>query len=332
MTPFAVKHLASGGVITNYNCVSRCGHCLYNCGPHRPKDFLDAAMAEKIFRIIIQNGCRSVHIGGGEPLMRPRQLEAVLEAARAAGMGIDYIETSSAWFVDREKALPVLQALKRAGLRTLLVSISPFHNAAIPYARVIGVIDACRRSGIQVFPWVNGFVRDLSRLDTHRPHGMAEFEAAFGPDYLRRIPDRYWIHLGGRALETFRPVYPLHPLEHILENSPPDCSRALGDTSHFHIDLYGNYIPGLCSGLAVSMEDLGGPLPTGDYPLLHRLTTTGIRGLCRMAVQDYGFVPQRDAYLNHCDVCDEIRGALIREHRGLFRELAPEGHYSDLSS
>jgi hypothetical protein len=329
MTRFAVKHLASGGVITNYNCVSQCGHCLYNCGPHRPKDYLDAAMAEKIFRTIIQWGCGSVHIGGGEPLMQPRKLEAVLEAARTAGMGIDYVETSSAWFVDGEKAVSVLQALKAAGLRTLLVSISPFHNAAIPYARVMGVIDACRRSGIQVFPWVNAFVRDLSRLDIRRPHAMSEFEAAYGSDYLKRIPDRYWIHLGGRALQTFRPVYPRHPLEHVLEKSPPNCSRALGDTSHFHIDLYGNYIPGLCAGLALAMEDLGGPFSAEAYPLLHRLATAGIRGLYEMAVQDCGFVPQRSAYLNHCDVCSEIRGVLSRLGNGRFRELAPAGHYLD---
>jgi hypothetical protein len=329
MSEFVVKHLASGGVITNYHCVSRCGHCLYNCGPHRPKDFLDAALAERIFSTILQYGCRSVHIGGGEPLLQPGKLEAVLEAARTAGMGIDYVETSSAWFVDSEKALSLLDGLKRAGLRTLLVSISPFHNAAIPYSRVMGVINACRRSGIDVFPWVNGFVRDLSRLDVNRPHGMAEFEAVFGPDYLKRIPGRYWIHLGGRALGTFRPVFPQHPLEHILENSPLSCVRALGDTSHFHIDPYGNYIPGLCSGLAIAMEDLGSPITAGDYPLLHRLATTGIRGLYRMAVQEYRYVPQRSAYLNHCDVCNEIRCVLARADSGRFRELAPEGHYMD---
>ncbi len=181
--------------------------------------------------------------------------------------------------------------------------------------------------GIQAFPWVNEFVRDLSRLDMNRAHGMAEFEAAFGSDYLKRIPDRYWIHLGGRALQTFRPVYPQHPLEQILENSPLNCSRTLSDTSHFHIDLYGNYVPGLCAGLAVAMDDLGRPLTEADYPLLHRLATSGIRGLFRMAVRDYGFVPQRRAYLNHCDVCHEIRGALVQADKGRFKELAPEGHY-----
>ena len=327
MTLFAVKHLASGGVITNYHCVSQCGHCLYNCGPHRPKDYLDADTAEKIFRSIIQQGCRSVHIGGGEPLLQPEKLGVVLEAACTAGMGIDYVETNSAWFVDREKALSVLDTLKRAGLQTLLVSISPFHNAAIPFDRVMGVIDACRQCGIQAFPWVNGFVRDLTRLDTRQTHDMAEFEAAFGSDYLKRIPDRYWIHLGGRALQTFRTVYPQYPLEHILENSPQSCARALGDTTHFHIDLYGNYIPGLCAGLAFSMDHLGGPLNAGDYPLIDRLVAAGIRGLYQMAVQDFGFVPRRGAYLNHCDLCDEIRGALIRAEGDRFRELAPAGHY-----
>ncbi len=327
MTFFTVKHLVSGGVITNYHCVSQCGHCLYNCGPQRPKDYLDAALAEKIFRTSIRHGCRSVHIGGGEPLLQPGKLAAVLDSARSVGMGIDYVETNSAWFVDREQALNVLGALKRAGLGTLLISISPFHNAAIPFARVMGVIDACRTSGMQVLPWVNAFVKDLSRLDVNRPHSMAEFEAAFGSDYLKRLADRYWIHLGGRALQTFRPVHQQHALEHILAESPHSCSRALGDTSHFHIDLYGNYIPGLCAGLSIAMEDLGRPLNNRDYPLLNRLAAGGVRGLYQLAERDYGFIPQRRTYLNHCDVCNEIRSALVQAGRGRFRELAPGGYY-----
>jgi hypothetical protein len=327
MTRFAVRRLSSGGVITNYDCVSRCGHCLYNCGPHRPKDYLDAAGAEKIFQHILSLGCHRVHIGGGEPLLRPHKLTAVLEAARSVGMGIDYVETNSAWFVDHQQAASVLDGLQAAGVYTLLVSISPFHNAAIPFARVMGVIEACRRSGMQVFPWVNAFTRDLSRLNQSRTHTMAEFEDAFGPDYLKRIPDRYWIHLGGRALTTFGSVYPMQSLDHVLEHSPLSCARALGDTSHFHIDLYGNYIPGLCAGLAIAMQDLGRPLDADDYPLLDRLVTAGIRGLYHGSVKEYGYAPQRSAFINHCDLCSDIRQFLIRKEGFSFRELAPAGHY-----
>jgi hypothetical protein len=328
MTQFHIRRLSSGGVITNYHCVSQCAHCLYNCGPHRPKDYLDAAHAEKIFQHIISLGCRSVHIGGGEPLLALPKLTAVLDVARSVGMGIDYVETNSAWFKDHLQATTVLEKLQAAGVHTLLVSISPFHNAAIPFARVMGVIEACRRTGMQVFPWVNAFIRDLSRLDQSRTHSMEEFEDAFGPDYLKRIPDRYWIHLGGRALSTFGSVYPMQSLDHILEHSPLSCAGALNDTSHFHIDLYGNYIPGLCAGLAISIEDMGRPLEAEDYPLLDRLAAAGIRGLYHTAVKEHGYVPQRSAFINHCDLCTDIRLFLIRKEEISFRELSPPGHYT----
>ncbi len=329
MTALSIKRLASGGVITNYHCVSRCAHCLYNCSPRRAKIYLDETLAEKIFRRIAALGCRSVHIGGGEPLLDPKKLTTVLDAARSVGMAIDYVETNSAWFIDPDQAMAVLNDLRAAGVRTLLVSISPFHNAHIPFSRVKGVIDACRRIGMEIFPWVNAFVRDLDRLDASQTHSMAEFEDVFGRDYLGQIPDRYWIHLGGRALDTFRSVYPLHSAAHILENSPLSCSRALNDTSHFHIDLYGNYIPGLCAGLAIAMDDLGRPLTTGKYPLIDRLTTTGIRGLYDLAGQTCGYIPQRSAYLNHCDLCTEIRQFMIQQDQNRFPELAPEGFYAE---
>ena len=327
MPQLTIRRLASGGVITNYHCVSSCGHCLYNCGPHRPKDYLDDKTAETIFERIAALSCRSVHIGGGEPLLDPARLMAVLEAARATGMGIDYVETSSAWFVDETQAVEVLERLRDAGLNTLLVSISPFHNARIPFSRVRSVIAACRRTGLQVFPWVNAFVRDLDRLGADRPHAMADFEAAFGPDYLRRIPDRYWIHLGGRALETFRPVMPSRDIETVLQHSPGNCAPALKDTSHFHIDLYGNYVPGLCAGLAIAMEDLGRPLPAGKYPLIDVLASDGIGGLYAMARDRYGYAPRRVAYLSPCDLCTEIRRFLVWQEHG-FTELAPGGFYA----
>ncbi|MCP3875096.1 MAG: 4Fe-4S cluster-binding domain-containing protein, partial [Desulfobacteraceae bacterium] len=148
MTELSIKHLASGGVITNYHCVSRCGHCLYNCGPHRSKDYLDGALAENIYRRIAELGCRSVHIGGGEPLLDLQKLTVVLTAARETNVAIDYVETNSAWFVDPEQAMGVLNQLRAVGVETLLVSISPFHNAHIPFARVRGVIDACHNTGM----------------------------------------------------------------------------------------------------------------------------------------------------------------------------------------
>jgi uncharacterized Fe-S cluster-containing radical SAM superfamily protein len=326
----SITHLNSGGVIANYHCVSRCGHCLYNCGPHRSKDYLDEALADRIFQRISALGCHSVHIGGGEPLLAPQKLITALNAARRNHMAIDYVETNCAWFVDHDQAAALLAQLQTAGLQTLLISISPFHNAHIPFARTLGVIDACRQSGMNVFPWVSAFVRDLSKLDQTRPHSMAEFQARFGEDYLQRIPDHYWIHMGGRALETFAEMYPQTPLDKILEDSPLSCARDLSDTRHFHIDLHGHYIPGLCSGLAVDMDDLGQPLPEGKYPLLDQLTATGIRGLYAWAHRTYNYEPRKKTFLNHCDVCTDIRSFLLQKNSDRFPELAPKGFYDEL--
>ena len=331
MHPLNIKRLASGGVIVNYRCVSRCGHCLYNCSPQRSKAYLDSALAEKIFARILELGCRSVHIGGGEPLLKPDRLVEVLRAADKTGVAIDYVETNSAWFTDADAAEAILGDLRSAGVQTLLISISPFHNAHIPYDRVNGVINACRRLGMAVFPWVNAFVRDLTRLDIHKTHDMAEFETVFGPDYLRQIPDRYWIHLGGRALKTFSGIYPRQSVGDILESSPLNCRQALSDTGHFHIDLQGRFIPGLCAGLSIAMEDLGKPLPAGAYPLLDCLVTSGIQGLLELAKEDYGYRPQNNAFLNHCDLCTHIRHYLWQQHGDRFPELAPKGFYAELT-
>jgi hypothetical protein len=285
-------------------------------------------LAEKIFDRIVGLGCRSVHIGGGEPLLFPEKLIKVVKVAKNSGVGIDYVETNSAWFIDSDQAEIVLKNLRAAGAHTLLISISPFHNAHIPFARVKGVLAACRKVGMNIFPWVNAFVNDLSRLSEHLPHGMEEFRATFGSDYLKRILDRYWIHLGGRALETFRSVYPQHPLKKILEQSPQNCVRTLSDTSHFHLDLFGGYIPGLCAGLAFAMEDLGRPLLAGKYPLLDILTDTGIRGLYDFACRSFAYTSSGNTFLNHCDLCTHIRTFLILQKKEKFLELAPEGFYA----
>ena len=48
--------------------------------------------------------------------------------------------------------------------------------------------------------------------------------------------------MGGRALETFRPVLRMKTLKHILRENMTGCGR--------------NYISGLCSGLAIARDDV----------------------------------------------------------------------------
>jgi hypothetical protein len=323
-----IGRLASGGIITNYFCTSACRHCLYNCSPRWEKHFISVEAAEENFRTVKSLGCSAVHVGGGEPLLRPEALGAVLDAARRAGVSIDYVETNSAWFTNAESAEALLAHLRSKGLHTLLVSISPFHNEHIPFSRTQGVMDAAAKAGVGIFPWVAEFVPDLSGLDRSRTHALSEFEQRYGEDYLRGILDRYWIHLGGRALDTFRPVLRAKTLEHVLRENPGGCSRELTDTRHFHLDLFGDYIPGLCAGLAISRNDVSRPLSADKYPLLSILNAGGIRGLFDFAVGEYGFQSRLTGLINKCDLCNEIRFFLVSNGYDRSQELSPAEFYS----
>jgi hypothetical protein len=323
-----INRLASGGLITNYNCLSRCAHCLYNSGPEREKDYIAAETAAECFKAVKSLGCASVHIGGGEPFLNPDGLADVLKAARAVGMGIDYVETNSAWYTDHDRAVGLLLRLRDLGLRTLLISISPFHNERIPLNRVKGVLAACREASMGVFPWIAEFFNEVDAFDDNAPHALAEYETRYGNDYLKKIPSRYWVHFGGRAASTFARVFDLSPLEEVLSRNPGGC-RELADVSHFHVDLYGNYVPGLCSGLAIRMEDLGRALPDEDYPLISRLYKEGINGLLQWARESSSFDPQAQ-YLNKCHLCLDIRKHLNATSTNEYPELAPFGFYQQL--
>ena len=200
MADFTIKRLRSGGLITNYFCTSSCKHCLYNCSPRWEKRYIEPEVAGKIFKNIRSLGCRSVHIGGGEPLLRPAELGKVLEIAAQVGVAVEYVETNSSWYRDIESAKDLLTRLRPKGVNTLLVSISPFHNEQIPFSRVQGVIEAAKQVGVGIFPWITDFISDLSQLDPAKSHSLDEYRQIYGDNYLVQILQRYWIHLGGRAL------------------------------------------------------------------------------------------------------------------------------------
>ncbi|MBS3772533.1 MAG: 4Fe-4S cluster-binding domain-containing protein [Bacteroidales bacterium] len=323
MQKLNINHLFSGGLITNYYCTSGCKHCLYGCSPRWEKDYIDQNMAGKAMQKILSLGCGAIHIGGGEPMLNISGLLNVADEAKAMGMGIHYVETNASWYKNEEQAVKILETLRKHGITNLLISMSPFHNEHIPFYKVKGAINACKKTGIQPLPWIMDFYSDMDAFDDQKRHLLEEYEETFGADYLWNIPRRYWTHLGGRAVFTYKDIFPLQPLERILANPPCD---ELEDTSHFHIDLYGNYIPGLCSGLAIRMEDMGEPLDENQYPFITMLYNEGIQAFFHHVRKEYGFSPQKE-YLNKCHLCNDIRLFLFREKQLDSHELKPDGYY-----
>ncbi len=329
MDKLTISSIISGGIITNYYCSSRCGHCLYACSPKWDKLYLSVNTAQLLCEKIKSLGCHSIHIGGGEPFLDIDSLVTICFEIQNAGLAIEYIETNSSWYKNREEAVSILNRLKQRGVSTLLISISPFHNAYIPFGKVKGVIETCQEIGINVFPWISDFITDISHLPETSTHSLDEYSRVFGKDYLKKIPKRYWMHYGGRAISTFKKVLPLKTVNDILKNGNP-CTE-LADTSHFHFDLFGNYIPGLCSGFAIAYTDLGKPLKKEKYPLIHLLYNQGINGFVDYAIKNYGFQPESQ-YLNKCDLCLEIRSFLVLEKQMHLQELQPKQFYDNITT
>jgi hypothetical protein len=187
-----------------------------------------------------------------------------------------------------------------------------------------------RDAGIGLFPWVSEFMADLEQMDETKPHPMKVFEKKFGSAYTAGIPGRYWIHPGGRALNFLRFFNQTHCLEEILDIHPESCAAELSDTSHFHMDPDGYYVPGLCSGLSIRAHDLGRPLSSDRYPIIAALYESGIRGLVDFARKHLDFSSDfvLKNYINKCDLCSQIRATLARKNICGPDELKPNGFYA----
>ena len=324
---FVIDRLQSGGVITNYFCTSSCGHCLYFCSPKWKKDYIEKGMLVQIIEKIRSLGCNSIHIGGGEPFLNLGGLKTVVETCRSTNIRIEYVETNSSWYKGMNSACEVLSSLKELGLLVLLVSMSPFHNEHIPFFKVKGVIEACNTVGIETFPWISDFYSEIDAFDDRKTHALGEYENKYGSDYLMRLPSRYWIHPGGRALKTYSRISGLTPYEEILSSNQGGC-RELMDVSHFHFDLFGNYVPGLCSGLALHYTDLGSVVTPEKYPFLRALFQGGVVRLLEFVSNEYGFRPAKE-YISKCHLCFEIRRYLVMGKGVKAKEFQPHGFYEE---
>jgi len=321
---FKINYLVSGGLITNYKCSSKCKHCSYASSPSWPNDYITPPMADEIFSILKSLGCHAVHIGGGEPLLQPEKIYPVLESARRNNIDIDYIETNASWFKDEESAKKVLRRLMQLGVHTLLISIDPFHNEYVPFWKVKGLMGACSKVNMGVFPWLMEFWNDLAALDDNRPHSIQEYAEIFGQDYLISLARRYGLNFKGRALKTYRPMMRMEPFDKILEEA--GSCRLLTGVHHFHVDLYGNFVPQSCPGLSVNLKELSEGADPDKYPVLHSLESEGIGGLVKLAVEKYGYKPKAE-YAGKCDLCYDIRTYLVLERELELPDLQPAGHY-----
>jgi len=297
-----IPKMHHGGIMTNYECNAACRHCLYACSPDRSSGYISPQGAEEVCRLLVEGGCRSVHIGGGEPFLNFDGLINLLETAKKFRISVEYVETNGFWAAEPEKAKQYLKALLKTGADTLCISLDPFHAEYVPYSLPLKLAELCRSVGFGYFLWQERFLRPMADVTPNKPHNRKALERQISPNYILETAQSYGIGMGGRAINIELEYNSKHPINKIISNQP--C-RGLLSTNHFHIDLHGNFIPPGCTGIAIPLGNLLNGLQEGKYPVFEALLTGGVANLLDFATKK-GFTPDEN-YASNCALCFFIR-------------------------
>lgn len=319
--------LVGGGLVTGYRCNSRCRHCLYGCGPHRRDGAPEnPAKLEAILDQLADKAPNArFHIGGGEPFLDTELLRQAIAGLANRGLALEYVETNGFWAATPSGAEETLRELQQAGLDCILVSLSPFHAEFVAPQRTQNAIRAANRvlpSG--AFVWLPEFQPDLDGFSPEKPISFSKLLQKNRAGYALELTARYGLVLGGRAGRFAAHHFKAVPWRKL--NNATLCQRRLADTSHFHVDCNGDYVPGLCAGLVLPLDKLPGTIDLAPYPVLEALVEGGAVGLAQFAAQ-HGFEPLAH-YASQCDLCTHVRTHL---HPHGFGELGPAGFYDPKS-
>jgi len=177
---------------------------------------------------------------------------------------------------------------------------------------------------MNVFPWLMEFWDDIDALDDNSPHSLDEYRQLYGRDYPVKLLERYGLNLKGRALNTYKPMMRRRHYKQILEESRP-C-KLLSGVYHFHVDLYGNFIPQSCPGFSIPLKELANGADPDKYRIFNSLETIGVKGLVELAEKEYKYMPKTE-YAGKCDLCYDIRNYLVLKLGLELPDLKPTGHY-----
>lgn len=327
-TRFRIPALHSGGIILSYRCSSRCGHCLYACGPERQRRWMSEADLEFLFSALAREPSLSgVHLAGGEAVLNLPLLETALELANRHGVRVDYLETNAAWASSQERTQSVLKRLRAAGLKAILISVSPFHLPYVPFEHTVRCIDeAMRIFRGNVIVWQGHWLELFQSMGITGRVPLADLIARFPAKTRKHIPPMYSLTPGGRAGYALRDLYDSQPASAFAE---VNCRRRLTGTIHFHIDPDLNLIPDLCSGIAAAhVRDLHAEQDLQTRPVLRRLYAETLGDLLDWAAREHGYREDPAGYVAPCHLCVDIRRHL--SGRDAAPELQPRDFYGSL--
>ena len=158
-------------VMITRRCNMTCAHCSVESGPSVRTEPTEAEVVEWIQQAA-RYGVQAVRLTGGEPMLRPALALKLVREATRLGLSVA-MTTNGFWGADLARARKRLQALKRAGLRSLTVSYDAYHAAFQAPEPVVHIAQAAEELSILLNINVVRGAHDASVADIVRRLGSS---------------------------------------------------------------------------------------------------------------------------------------------------------------
>ncbi len=279
----------------------------------------------------------AIHIGGGEPFLDLEGLKELVREAICQGLHLEYVETNGFW-IRKKDARKMLEEIREAGCRCLLLSISPFHNAFLSTddnRKAYHMIQEVFGEG-GIFAWHPAYYPFLERHPTDRPIPLSNYWGKFSEDEIfRQLTQTIYLHPAGRAVFHFDKFLRRRLAKEFFHKN---CGEELASPDHAHVDPFGNYLTGFCAGLTVGHQSafdlkqlFTEGIPLKNHPILSLLTNATLGDLHEYA-SGLGFRKSQAGYISPCHLCAHMRTFLffLNGKEIKYPELAPTAFYEEM--
>lgn len=145
-----LKNLEKIEFVVTYACTGRCKH--FSEGDHRScgENIDPAVAAAAVKKIAAAYPIKTVMTFGGEPLLYPQTVCAVMKAAKESGVPRRQIITNGYFSKDSARIREIVGQIANAGVNDLLLSADVFHQEYIPLDPVKSFAIEAKNAGIPI--------------------------------------------------------------------------------------------------------------------------------------------------------------------------------------